>query len=358
MKKRLLHIGFTVLFSLGMMSAVLYSVTKYVEKKKLTTQDSVTVSTPMTRIAKEAQHAVYGIQNQSDEGVASGSGFLYKVDDEKGYLLTNAHVVDKTKKLQVFFEVGAMIDAKLEGKDENFDLAVVSVNKSELPKEAKVLSLSNDNLTLGEDVLAMGTPLSTAFYNTTTVGVISGLSRVFIEKTVADKVIYYNDFLQVDAAINHGNSGGPLFNQKGEVIGVNSRGIAGDTETPVSNLAFSIPIYVIKAVLPYIEKGERKPILSLGLATDGYYEGSYESVVEKQNDGGNTVSYVESGSPAANAGFKVGDIITQFDGNADVKTTTIARKVLEARKGATLVFQVKRGSETLSMSVKLDKEVQ
>lgn len=341
-----------------MMSAVLYSVTKYVERKKITTQDAVTVSTPMTRVATEVQHSVYGIQNQSAKGVASGSGFLYKVDDKKGYLLTNAHVVEETQKLQVFFEAGAMISAQLEGKDENFDLAVVSVNKADLPSKAKAIALGEADVTLGEVVLAMGTPLSMTFYNTTTVGVVSGTSRVFVESTVDDKAVYYNDFIQVDAAINHGNSGGPLFNQKGEVVGVNARGIAGDTETPISNLAFSIPAYVIKAVLPYIEKGEKKPILYLGIATDGYYEGSYVSVVEKQNDGGNTVSYVQGGSPAANAGFVVGDIITELDGQTDVKTTTIARKMMEAEKGTVLNFKVKRGEKTLDIKVTLDKEVQ
>ncbi|MGL4662990.1 MAG: S1C family serine protease [Culicoidibacterales bacterium] len=357
MKKRIFRILFSVLLVVGMMSAVLYSVTKYVDWKKLTVQDSVTVNTPMTRVTAEVKNSVYGIYNVSDKGRASGSGFIYKIDGDKGYLLTNAHVVKDAKELHVFFETGAMIPAKLEGRDENFDLAVVSVNKADLQPGAKAIPLSEEMPELGADVLAMGTPLHMTFYNTTTVGVISGVSRVFIENTVRDKALHYNDFLQVDAAINHGNSGGPLFNQKGEVIGVNARGIAGDTESPVSNLSFSIPVYVIKSVLPYIEKGESKSILSLGIAIDGYYEESYGSLVEKKNDAGNTVSYVQVNSPAEKAGFAIGDIIVSLDGSQNIKTTDIAHKLINSKKGDILHFQVKRGGQTIPLDVNLNKEV-
>lgn len=357
MKRPMFRIVLSVLFALGMMFSVLYSVTKYTEWKRLSTEDSVTVSTPMTRVAADVKHSVYGIYNTTEKGAASGSGFVYKIDDEKGYLLTNAHVVEGAKELKVFFEVGAMVPAHLEGMDENFDLAVISVKRSDLPSDAKAIPMSEEELPLGADVLAMGTPLDMTFYNTTTVGVISGRSRVFVEQTVKDKALYYNDFLQVDAAINHGNSGGPLFNQKGEVIGINARGLSGDTDSPISNLAFSIPQYVIKSVLPYIEKGESKPILLLGIAPDGYYDNSYESLVQKENSAGNTIAHVQSGSPAERAGLKVGDIITSLNGSNDVKTPDIARTLMRSTKGDTLNMKVKRHGSDVDIKVVLDTEV-
>lgn len=355
--RRTVRMSISILFVLAVFAGVLYSVTKDVEWKQKNTQDSVTVNTPMTEVAANVKNSVYGIYNITEKGKYSGSGFVYKIDNDKAYLLTNAHVVEATKELRVFFEVGAMVKANLEGKDENFDLAVVSIQASDLPQGAKAISLSETIPALGDDVLAMGTPLDAAFYNTTTAGVISGTSRVFIEKTVKDGAVYFNDFLQLDAAINHGNSGGPLFNQKGEVIGVNARGIAGDTESPVANLAFSIPVYVIKAVLPHIEKGESKPILNLGLVIDGLYDESYGSIVQKENAAGNTVAFVASDSPAQKAGFATGDIITHIDGSSDVSTRAVAQKLLQSTKGTTIEFKVLRSGETKTLSVTLDTEV-
>lgn len=357
MKRLNLRTTIGLLLSIVMGASVLYSVTKYTEWKKRYVTDAVTVSTPMTRVSEDVKNSVYGIYNITEKGRYGGSGFVYKIDETKAYLLTNEHVVSGSKELKVFFEVGAMVPAKIEGVDKNFDLAVVSISKSDLPKGAKALSFSETELALGEDILAMGTPLNMEFYNTTTVGVVSGLSRVFVETTAEQKRVYYNDFIQVDAAINHGNSGGPLFNKKGEVVGLNARGISGDTESPVANLAFSIPNYVIRSVLPYIEKGEAKPILYFGLVLDGYYEQSHEVVIEKDNTGGNTVAFVQVGSPAEQAGFKVGDIITGIDGKNNVKTNDIAKKLMQSKSGTTVNFVVKRSGSDVALSVLLNKEV-
>lgn len=355
---KILRIISTVVIGVLFTVATLYGVTKNIEWKKATAGETVTVSTPSTRVAQNVEKSVYAILNERKDGKGSlGSGFLYKIDDEKAYFLTNAHVVYETKKLDIFFETGKPVEAQVVGKDVNYDIAVISILKTDLPLNSKVLPIAENDLVLGEEVVAMGTPLDLNFLNTTTYGVVSGESRVFIETSDRDSRIYYNDFVQIDAAINHGNSGGPLFNLKGEVVGINARGFTGNEKKPISNVGFSIPAYVIRDVLPYIEKGEEKPILSLGLFIDGMNDEFNFSISEKPNAAGNYVIGIERGAPADRAGFQVGDVIVEVDGKPNVTTKAISKKMFSMNKGETLAMKVIRNGEVKTLNVKLDETV-
>lgn len=338
--------------------ATMYSITKNIEWKKATAGETITVSTPSTRVAQKVNKSVYAIMNERRDGSgALGSGFVYKVDNDKAYLLTNAHVVAKVKNLKVFFETGKPVEADVVGADDNYDIAVVSIKKSELPKDAEVLPIAQDNLVLGDEVVAMGTPLGLEYFNTTTSGVVSGESRIFVEKTENDEKIFYNDFVQIDAAINHGNSGGPLFNLDGKVVGINARGFTGDEEEPISNVGFSIPAYVIRGVLPYIEKGEPKPILNLGLVIDGLYARSNSPIAIKPAAAGNFVVAVDKNAPAGRAGFEVGDIVVEVDGKQSGSTQTILKKLFSMNKGDSVSMKVNRKGEIKTLNVTLDEVV-
>lgn len=354
---RILRIISTIIVAIFFIMATLYSVAKNVEWKKTSAGETVTVSTPSTRVAQNVEKSVYAIFNERNDGAgALGSGFLYKTDDENAYLLTNAHVVYKEAQLKVFFEAGKPVEAKVVGVDTNYDIAVVSIKKSNLPSNAKVLPIAQDDLELGEEVVAMGTPLDLNFLNTTTYGVVSGESRVFIETTKKDDRTYYNDFVQIDAAINHGNSGGPLFNLDGEIVGINARGFTGDSRKPISNVGFSIPAYVIRGVLPYIEKGETKPILSFGVIIDGIYSRA-NPITKKDSAAGNYVAAVEPKTPAERAGFQKEDIIIEVDGKSSVSTKLITKKLFSLKRGDSIEVKVLRKGAVVPIHVTFDETV-
>lgn len=343
-------------------AATMYAVTKDVDWKRFNTSESVIVSTQGTRVAQSIEKSVYGILNKDTKGqMSSGSGFIYKIDGDTAYLLTNAHVVEDADELKVFFEAGALVDAKVVGEDKNFDVALVKMDKKYLPEGARALPLNEKGYKTGDEVLAMGTPLGAEFFNTTTLGVVSGESRIFVEKTEQDELTYYNEFIQVDAAINHGNSGGPLLNMSGEVVGINTRKLSGDVESPISNLGFAVPSHVVRSVIPYIQKGKEKPILEFGVALDGMnIHKSIENVkslYKKEDVAGNRISAIDKGSVAEKAGLQVGDIITEVDGSTDVRTSVFARKMLTLKQGDKMSLKVFRGGTVVPLNVTLEKEM-
>lgn len=180
---------------------------------------------------------------------SSGSGFVYKYEDGKYYAITNYHVVDGSDALQVVISIPGssepiIEDATLLGGSVTTDIAVITFESN---IDITPVTIGNsDNLVVGEPVVAMGSPYGTDFQGTTTSGIISGPTR-----TVMTEAGVELSYIQTDAAINSGNSGGPLFNSQGEVIGVNSMKIAdGSTD----NMAFAIPINDVMLVVEKIEQ--------------------------------------------------------------------------------------------------------
>lgn len=183
---------------------------------------------------------------------SSGSGFVYKVEDGTYYAITNYHVVEGSDSLQVVISIPnssepVIVDAELLGGSVTTDIAVITFKTDEKINPVKIGN--SDNIVVGEPVVAMGSPYGTDFQGTTTSGIISGPTRTTTTKTGAEL-----NYIQTDAAINHGNSGGPLFNAQGEVIGVNSMKIAdGSTD----NMAFAIPINDVMEIVTEIENSAR-----------------------------------------------------------------------------------------------------
>ena len=188
----------------------------------------------------EIYDATVTIQNYQNEKLdSSGSGFVYKIDDKYGYILTNHHVVADSEKLVITMANDNIVEevkASYVGGDEYLDLAVVRIDKKEVIAVAKLGNSEESNL--GDTVLTVGSPISYEYRGTVTRGTLSGKNRM-----VEVSVVSVNDFvmkvLQIDAAINPGNSGGPLVNINGEVIGINSLKLAQDK---VEGMGFAIPI--------------------------------------------------------------------------------------------------------------------
>lgn len=261
--------------------------------------------------------AVVTVQSYyNDQLVGTGSGFIYKKED-KGYILTNNHVIDSANSYKVLLQTGEEVDAKLLGADEYSDIAVLSINKDKVTKVAKLGD--SDLITVGNTVFTVGSPMGSEYNGSVTRGIISAKDRTVENDDVVTKVI------QTDAAINPGNSGGPLVNMAGEVIGITSMKLASEE---IEGMGFAIPINDVKVYVQYLEKGEKvsRPVLGVSLINlnDRYKLYYYRINVDSKIDKGVVVAEVQNGSSADKAGLKTGDIITKMD-NKDVDSISKLR---------------------------------
>ena len=227
-----------------------------------------------------------------------GSGFIIGSD---GAILTNAHVVDNAKKILVKLSDKREFEGKLLGKDPKTDIAIIKIDtKENLPK---VQLGDSDRLQVGEWVMAIGNPFG--LDNTVTSGIVSAKGRHIGAGP-------YDDFIQTDASVNPGNSGGPLVNERGEVVGIN---IAIVSQTGANTgIAFATPINLVKEVLPELESSGRVKRGWAGLAIQEVTPDIAAMFGLKKPEGALVASVVKDG-PAEQGGIKVGDIVTEYDGH-------------------------------------------
>ena len=238
------------------------------------TQNATAVSTDVTKAVEKISEAVVGITNiqasnggfwmqQSEEAVGSGSGVIYKIENNKAFIITNHHVVEGAKQLEVTLVDGSKEEAELIGSDVWTDLAVIVIDAKNIKTVAEFGD--SDVLKVGEAVIAIGNPLGLDFYGSVTQGIVSGKDRSVPVDVNADGVSdWTTEVLQTDAAINAGNSGGALVNLAGELIGINSMKIASSS---VEGLGFSIPINSAIPIIEELEKnGEvKRPTMGISL---------------------------------------------------------------------------------------------
>ena len=275
----------------------------------------------------------YFMQTQEVEGI--GSGFII---NEEGYILTNYHVIQGAQEISVTLSNDVTTTAQVVNYDENQDVAMIKITDESVEIPATVELGDSDALQPGEEVIAIGTPLSTELSSTVTKGIISATSRsVAVESGVTMNLI------QTDAAINAGNSGGPLVNTKGEVVGINSSKISGEA---VEGIGFSIPINDIKDKIESLSK----PILNLGISVRTIDESLSKQLNMEQ---GLYVVEVTEFSSAEKAGLKAGDIIVKADGNR-ITTFDEFKAVKNGKEeGDEISLEVIRNGESKTINVKL-----
>lgn len=270
-----------------------------------------------------------------------GTGIIVSDD---GYILTNQHLARKENtNLIVNFENGESVQGKVVWCNESIDLAIVKVKKSGL----NVAKLGNsDDIRVGDNVLAIGNPLGVDFQRTTTSGIISGKNRT-LSFEEDGKTIFMEDMIQTDASINSGNSGGPLINASGEVIGINTIKI-----TSAEGIGFAIPINLIK---PIIEK----------FSKDGYFEECYlgmflydKEIIKYVNssikiENGVYITNISKSGPAEKAGLKVGDIILNIDGLKLDKVTDLRRYIYSKKTKDVVTLIINRNNEILNIKLEL-----
>ncbi len=273
-------------------------------------------------------------------GVSSGSGFIFT---ENGYIVTNCHVVEGGSAFTVTTYDDEEYEAQLIGYDENNDVALLKIEAEGLPA---VTIGDSDALSVGDMVTAIGNPLGT-LTSTQTVGYVSAKDR---SVTTDGSII---NMIQTDAAINSGNSGGPLFNMYGEVVGITSAKYSGTTSSGASieGISFAIPI---NDVLGMIED----------LAEFGYIKGAYLGVTVRNMDSSVTQygipvgAYVDSVAPgycAEKAGIQAGDVIIRLGGYDVGSITDLTRALRKYEAGDTVIVEVFRAGQTQQISVVLDE---
>ncbi|WP_215509183.1 S1C family serine protease [Limosilactobacillus fermentum] len=290
------------------------------------------------------------------ETASEGSGVIYKKSGNVAYVVTNNHVVSGSSEIQVILSNGKTVDAQIVGTDETTDLAVLKINAANVTTVA-TFGNSND-IAAGQDVIAIGSPMGSEYANTVTKGIISATKRTVkaSDSSVATTVI------QTDAAINSGNSGGPLVNVAGQVIGINSMKLASSTDgTSVEGMGFSIPSNeVVRVINQLIKNGKiTRPMLGVSLLDLSDVSSSQQQSVLNLPTSvtkGVVVMKVESGYPAANTGLQQYDVITAINGKkvtdaGDLKTVLYKYKV-----GDTVTLTYYRDGSKKTAKVELNKE--
>ena len=256
-----------------------------------------------------------------------GSGWVF---DDAGHVVTNEHVVNGAEKVTVVFQDGTEVPARVIGTDPSTDVAVLELEREH---DSAPLPLgSTSSLQLGDTVIAIGSPLG--LQGTVTAGIVSGLGR----DIQAPNQFTIDGAVQTDAALNHGNSGGPLLDANGRVVGMNAQ-IASDTGAN-SGIGYAIPVETVKEIADE-------------LIASGKVEHPYLGVGIEDADNGARLVEVRSGSPAAEAGLRQGDVVTGVTGN-EIGSADELREAVAARKpGDSLELTVERDGETRTVTVRL-----
>lgn len=306
-------------------------------------QKDVTVTdSGIADAVEKVYDSVVVIENYVNDKVnSSGTGFVFKTDDNYGYILTNYHVVEGSKKIVVTFTNDKKIEATLVGTDEYSDIAVLKVDKSNVISVAEIGSI--DDLRVGDTTFTVGAPLDSSVYSwTVTRGILSGKDRL-VEVTINNSNSVM-EVLQTDAAINSGNSGGPLCNSNGQVIGITNMKIASST---IEGMGFAIPIdTAIETANNLIEgKTISRPYLGVSI-----YDASNNIF---SNSTGIYVEYVQDDSAADKAGIEKGDKILKVDNESVTSTAQFRYKLYKHSVGDKVTITVERNGKEKDITVTL-----
>lgn len=288
-------------------------------------------------VAERLLPSVVTVRVNGSGGLSVGSGFVVTAD---GYIITNDHVIEGARRgATVVFSDGTTASAKVVGKDPESDIAVIKVSRTGL---VPVEFGDSETVAVGDPVLAFGSPLALA--NTVTAGIVSALDRTIQAGEPGGQVRYYAA-IQTDAAVNQGNSGGPLVDGAGRVIGVNSviKSVAADEQQAGNiGLAFAIPINQAKRV--------SRDIIDTGRARRTVIGAQ---VTDAGRAGGVRLTSVVSGGPAAAAGLRAGDVVLRLDGHPLTEATDLIALVRKYAPGSVVTVEYRRGNDQRSASVTL-----
>jgi putative serine protease PepD len=300
--------------------------------RQVTVQNAepVAIGTPLSvnSIYKRAYRGVVEIVVRSTGSSAEGSGFVY---DSSGHIVTNQHVVNGGESISVKFWNGKTYTAKLIGTDSSTDLAVIKVNAPASQLFPLTLG-SSSKAAVGDSVVAIGSPFG--LEETVTAGIVSALHRSIDSQTQFS----IPDSIQTDAAINHGNSGGPLLNAQGQVIGVNAqiRSDSGDN----AGVGFAIPSDTVRSIASQLVANGKAVHAYLGVSLDARATAA-------------RVAEVRAGTPAQKAHLRAGDVVTAVDGTTVSSPEALTRAIDSHKPGDTVTVTISRNGKNVTAQVKL-----
>lgn len=291
------------------------------------------------------------------EQAGTGSGAVYKVEDDTAYIFTNNHVIEGSDGIEVMLQDGQRVEAEVIGADVWTDLAVLAIDAEYVSVVAEFGD--SDNLTVGEPAIAIGSPLGTEFASSVTSGIISGVGRtVPVDTNMDGEFDWEMTAIQTDAAINPGNSGGPLVNIAGQVVGINSMKISSGV---VEGMGFAIPSNDAVDIINELEEhGEVvRPVMGVGMVDLSMISHEQRvSMLELPEDvtTGVVVAEVQSGSPADEAGLEANDVVVSYNGEEVANGMELRQRIYDTEIGEEVEIEFYREGERQSTNLTMDAE--
>jgi len=315
---------------------------------------SITSNDSLSESIKKVYDAVVVVQTyQYGTLYATGSGVVYKTDDKYGYIITNQHVIENGSSIKVTNNNKESADATLLGSDQYIDVAILRVDKSFVMATATIGDSTNTQI--GDTVFAVGCPEGINYQGTVTRGILSNTNRE-VTVSLTSGGTYVMEVLQTDTAINSGNSGGPLCNINGEVIGITSMKLIKDS---AEGIGFAIPIEAVMNAEQYLVQGKpiERPTIGATISAINNTSTLRQNDINISDDisTGVVIVSTQSGYPAANAGLQKGDVITKID-NYDINSIAKFRTILYKYSiGSTITVTYIRDGQTKTTQITLNK---
>ncbi|AMD96110.1 serine protease [Streptococcus sp. oral taxon 431] len=291
----------------------------------------------------------------AEQVYSEGSGVIYKKEGDTAYLVTNTHVINGAKKVDIRLADGTKVPGEIVGSDTYSDIAVVKIAADKVTTVAEFGDSSQ--LTVGETAIAIGSPLGSEYANTVTQGIVSSLNRNVSLKSEDGQAISTNA-IQTDTAINPGNSGGPLINIQGQVIGITSSKIASNGGTSVEGLGFAIPANDVINIIKQLEKDGKVTRPALGIHMVNLSNLSTTDLQKLKLPGnvtsGVAIRSVQKNMPA-NGHLQQYDVITKIDDKAISSTTELQSALYSHSIGDSMTVTYYRDGKEETTTIKLDK---
>jgi len=291
----------------------------------------------------------------AEQVYSEGSGVIYKKEGDTAYLVTNTHVINGAKKVDIRLADGTKVPGEIVGSDTYSDIAVVKIAADKVTTVAEFGD--SGQLTVGETAIAIGSPLGSEYANTVTQGIVSSLNRNVSLKSEDGQAISTNA-IQTDTAINPGNSGGPLINIQGQVIGITSSKIASNGGTSVEGLGFAIPSNDVINIIKQLEKDGKVTRPALGIHMVNLSNLSTTDLQKLKLPGnvtsGVAVRSVQKNMPA-NGHLQQYDVITKIDDKAISSTTELQSALYSHSIGDSMTVTYYRDGKEETTTIKLDK---
>ena len=329
------------------------STTKAVDKVKDAVVSIITYSA-------NSQNSLFGYgesdtDTNTEQVSSQGSGVIYKKDGEYAYIVTNTHVINGAKKVDIRLADGTKVPGEIVGTDTYSDIAVVKISSEKVSAVAEFGDSSK--LTVGETAIAIGSPLGSEYANTVTQGIVSSLNRTVSLKSEDGQAIS-TKAIQTDTAINPGNSGGPLINIQGQVIGITSSKIATNGGTSVEGLGFAIPSNDAIKIIEQLENNGKVTRPALGIQMVNLSNLSTTDLQKlKLPDNitsGVAVRSVQPNMPA-NGHLEKYDVISKVDGNPIASATELQNALYSHSVGDEMTITYYRNGKEETTTIKLDK---